>query len=332
METFHILCNIEVNHAYYNRGGFGDFRYTPTAATAHTLKQNGMRFVLNYGRSQISVPGTQSNGDPVLHYTVNGQFSLLFLVTTPNIYLDNISVFADRKPTETLLFSNMFGTAANDGSYTLDAQTVVALTGKQLRIPKTEVGNETLLDSNGNDTQIKPTEEDGLLLYNMAPLDEGIYRLDTKTGTRYYSNVELGFQAKPLALLHISTQASLLDGDKILTPTYRIQIDSPTPFWQYVFALGAVEKYTPENLVVDVNDQSVEFVRAIVNDGDPRLTFTSAVPIRLEDKKEVRFRLKRVNDYDIQDSIILPDLPFPDPGTLIDRKNDPATTLIYVKV
>lgn len=329
--AYDILFRINVQHGYYRQGAFPGFRYTPAAGTARILQKNGMRLTDQYGRTQLTVPVEKSGDKNTLHFTVNEQFSLIFLVYTPYAYLENISVFPDRKGPEVLLFSNTQTEATDNNSHPLDIRTVT-LTGQQLRISKSEWQSHTITDSYGNTTEVIPAETDTEMVYSLAGWDEDVYYISTQNGIRYFCNTDTGWAAHPLALLHITSNPTLLNQNQLLSPEYQVRIDPPAPFWKYILPLHAVSRYVPENLFVEASDNSVTFEKVLVNNGEPSLVFTSSMPLLMEDQKNIRFQLKHTHNHDIPDSIILPDLPFPDPGTLMDRKGDPLTTSIFIKV
>lgn len=328
---YDILFSIAVDHGYYRQGRFPGFRYIPAPFTSRTLSKNGMCLTDRYGRIQLSIPVEKNEGKSLLHYTVAEQFSLIFLVHTSDIYLENISVFPERKAPEILLFSNTQTVATETDSHQLDIHTVL-LAGNQLRIPKTEWQGNTINDSYGNTTELIPDETDTEMIYSLSGWDEDLYYIPTQNGNRYFCNITSGWEAPPLALLHIVSNPTLLDQTSLLSPEYRIRVEPPAPFWKYILPLHAVSRYTTENLTIEASDHSITFEKTLVNNTEPILVFTSSVPLLLENKKDIRFQLKHTHNHDIPDSIILPDLPFPDPGTLMDRKGDPLTTSIFIKV
>lgn len=331
ISSFDILYTLHVRHGYYNRNPFTDFRFSPTACTASTMKANDLLPIQNYGRSQLCAPSVKNTDGAVLHHTVADRFSLLFFMETSNIYLDNISLFPERRPTEVPLFTNMDGGPGDPDTYELNRNTVVDIVGNSLTLPGEAWQTDTVTDCFGDAFELPSRPAGESRVFALSDLEEGVYRIATRQGTKYFTNLRLGFRQKPMALLHICSNDTLLNGRQITGPAYDVTIASPSLYWQYVFPMDAVDKYVPENLLVEASDRSVDFVRD-EPDGQPYLTFTSAVPIPIEDRKDVRFRLKRVNSYDAQDTIIVSDLPFPDPRTLFAKSGQRITSPIFVKM
>lgn len=328
--TYDILAQLAVEHGYYNRNPFQGFRYLPTAPTMHFMGRNDLMLVQTHGRTQVVVSSVRNVDGIDIHPSVNLPFSLLFCVENTETHLENISGLPERNVTQSLLFSNVWNESAEPGQWT--AGPVVEWAGNTFRIPKPDWDGSLPQDGYGQPVTVTPVELDDTVSINASALDEGVYRWQTAAGTRYFCNVDLGFRAKPFALLHMATHPTLLDRNRLLSPTYRMAIPAAEAFWEYRLAENAVKKYGSENLSVDVSDRSVEFIRQMPGEGRPYLSFTSSVPIRLEDRKTVRFRLKRSNHNGAQDSILLADLPFPSPATFPYKENGRITSPIFVYV
>lgn len=331
MHTFDILTQLVINHGYYNRNPFLGFRYLPTACTMDFMNRNDVVLVQKHGRTQIAVASVRKPEGTEIHPSVNVPFSLLFCVENTETYLENISSLPARRATESVLLSNVWNDSDETGQWQVGL--VVEWAGAVFRIPKADWDGSSLpIDCYGQAINTAPVTQGETVDINAASLDEGVYQWKTLSGNRYFCNADLGFRAKPFALLHIATHPSLLDENRLLSPVYTVEIPSVEPFWEYRIPENSVNKYDPENLRVDVSDQSVEFIRQAATKEKPYLSFTSSAPIRLEDKKEIRIRLKRVNNNGAQDTVLVADLPFPSPATFLYKENGRITSPIFVYV
>lgn len=329
--TFDILAQLVVEHGYYNRKPFLGFRYLPTGRSMDFMSRNDLVLVQKHGRTQIGTPTVREAEGAQIHPSVNTPFSLLFCVENTETYLENVSRLPERKTTESLLFSNVWNEATEPDAW--PATLVVEWAGNAFHLSKDEWDGSSLpTDCYGQPMAGTAVEQGDTVYINTASWDEGVYRWPTKNGNRYFCNADLGFRATPFALLHLATHDSLLDGNKLLSPKYRMRIPAVEAFWEYRIPESSVKKYSLESLSVDVSDRSVDFIRQVPDEARPYLSFTSSAPIRLEDQKDIRFRLKRANNNGAQDSILLSDLPFPSPATFPYKENGRITSPIYVYV
>jgi len=327
MQSFDILSAFRLSHGYYRQAAFSDLRFVPGASSAAVMKQNGFMLHQDYGRTQLSGPVQKEGNEVRFLHTVRTPFSLLFFAESSNAYLDNISMFPECGPGQVPLFSNLF---CRDGATDINGNTAVELCGSRWALAASEWKEGSFSDCFGNIIEIPYTTENGTLFFDLSAQEEGIYYTGTTGGTRYICNVHMGFRSRPAALLHICSNDSFWQNGLLRQPVYDLHINSPAPYWRYLFSKAALDRYHGAQFSVEASDRSVLFDRD--EESGPYISFTSADPIPLEDSKSIRFRLKQNNGNGGQDSILVADLPLPDPSTLIPRRETPVISPIFVKL
>lgn len=329
MQRFDIVCDLRLSHGYYRQAAFRDLRFVPGSLSAVLMKNNGFTLHQDYGRTQLTGPVEKEDTQVRFLHTVRTPFSLLFFAESANTYLDNISDFPECGPAQVPLFSNLF---CSGDDTALNANVAVELCGNSWTLPAAGWKSTSFSDSFGNATEIPYRTENDVLFFDLSALEEDIYTTETDQGTRYISNIQMGFRARPAALLHICSNDSLWRNGLLRQPSYSLHIGAPAPYWRYLFPKSALEHYNGAQFSVEASDRSVLFDRDTDNGDTTYVSFTSAEPIPLEDRKSSRFRLKQNNGNGGQDSILVADLPLPDPSTLISRKDERMISPIFVKL
>jgi|GEM_PF-1346312 len=331
MQTFDILAHIVVKHSYYNRKPFHEFSYTPTANTERIMRQNDLLHVQTHGRNQLAVSSTR-NETLSLHGSVKEDFSLIFFVDTPNIHLENITQFPRRGNHEVVLFTNLNQSTNNDNVYELHKNQTVELVTHSLVIETKEWVTDTIVNSYGQAQNVVPRKVGNQTFFDISGLEEDIFGIQTQNGIRYFTNVQLGFRKKPLAIFHICGNETLLKGRELRQPQYSISMQAILPLWQYIFPTSKMDRYMVENLFIEMSDNSVIFRRDETTPDANQISFTSQKPIPIEDKKATRFHLKQLGGADTNASILLPDLPYPRQETLVIRNDENHVYPIYINM
>jgi hypothetical protein len=331
MQTFDILAHILVKHSYYNRKPFDGFSFIPTANTGRIMSQNDILHIQSHGRNQLAASSTRAE-ELTLHKNVKERFSLIFFIDAPNAYLENITQFPPRGDNEAILFSNINPSATGENIYELHTNRTVELVGNSLIVNVKEWVTDEINNSFGEPEKAVPIKNDTEIIFDISHLDEDIFSIETRNGIRYFTNAEPGFRKKPLAILHICSNETLLQGLKLRQPQYQISMQAILPLWQYIFPSSKMKKYAIENLFIEMSDHSVIFKRDESAPDSTNITFTSVDPIALEDKKESRFHLKQQGHSDNNASILLPDLPYPSHETLVIRNDGHPVYPIYIKI
>lgn len=329
MQTFDIVCGFHLSHGYYAREAFSDLRFVPSAASASLMKQNSFVLRQNYGRTQLAGPvERQDTGLRFLH-SVRTPFSLLFFAETSNTYLDNISEFPECGPAQVPLFSNIFCSGSNTG---INGNTAVELCGSRWTLPASQWQSTSFSDSFGNSTEIPYRTENETLHFDLSALAEDIYYTETSGGTRYICNIHMGFRARPAALLHICSNSSLWNGGILRQPVYELHIGARQPYWRYLLPREKLARIRGGKLLIESSDGSVSFEEEAHSHSSPYLSFISSAPVALQKSKSFRCRLVQNSANGSVASILIPDLPLPDPGTLVERSPEQLISPIYVKL
>lgn len=328
MQTFDILADIQLSHSYYRQAAFRDLDFSPLAGTAAFMSSHTIRFIRDHGRTQLVAPVEKTDRGLRPAHHIPMPFSLLFWVHTSNLFLGNISLLPECRTGEIPLFSNRNCRA---GLTDLNTGLAVQLCGQYKKISRAEWAGHMPEDSSGNLRPVDLLEDTDHITLDLSGLEPDLYRVETHAGMQYFCNRAAGFGVAPAALLHIGCNSSLVQEGILRQPRYTLHIESPTLFWRYIFPRQNLDRFGDTRFMVESSDNSVAFVQDEAS-GTPFISFTSQTPIRLEDAKPQRFRLKEAGRNGNPGTILIPDLPLPDPSTLISRQADPMIGTIYVKL
>lgn len=329
MQTFDIVCGFNLSHGYYAREAFSDLHFVPVAASASLMRQNSFVLRQNYGRTQLAGPVEREDAGLRFMHSVRTPFSLLFFAETSNTYLGNISDFPECGPAQVPLFSNIFCSGDQTG---INTNAAVELCGSRWSLPASQWLGTYFSDSFGNSTEIPYHAQNETLHFDLSAMEEDIYYTETSGGTRYICNVHLGFRARPAALLHICSNDSLWRNGMLRQPVYDLHINAATPYWRYLLPREKLSHMRGGKLFIESSDGSVSFEEEAHSQNSPYLSFISSAPVMLQQSKPFRCRLMQNSSNGAVASVLVPDLPLPQPGTLVERNREQRVSPIYVKL
>lgn len=330
-QSYDILALIRFSHDYFGDSQERRFKLYPVSSTKYLMDKNDIKLINSHARLQLTVATERAGNNVKLSYKVDNAIDLYFLIKSEDLYLDNYSVLPQRNKQEVMFFSGKLVDKKNTNTLRMESDKVIEFAKNTLNIPTALVDDIKVLDLHDNEYQISSyTNEDQRYQLDISSLEPAIYKLNTKIGIKYFTNLSTGMGSKPWGLLHIDTGQCLTEDGLLNSQIYEISINSLSTYWKYIISDKQVAQFSEiDALTIEASDGSIAFEKQFQ---EGALTFTSGIPITLTAKKKISFRLKKKNGQSTQASVLIQNLPLPNPKTMINKDKDKLFSPIFIKL
>ena len=323
--SYDILTQLSIKHQFFGSNLLNNVEWVPSSQSLSLAKNLGLFFKSNNGVLSILVNTELNDSKKVLDFRLQDDFSLTFYIKNNEQYWSNLTP-VDIAKDETLFFSNEIINKENSNFYLQNKAEVSVADSIKYISDVNKLSLKNLDPNSAKLSQIKSSKE--LLEYGLKSnndelrlndklLDEGLYEIEDKEG-----NILSFFLLKdksPLdGVCHLifspewGGEYNIINSDWTWN-SMTLELNFPTreTYWRYFFPKENLTLF--EGVTILSEDGKPAF-----NQGDEvnvygskaMICYTSIEPIKLKQKMDVYFQLKKnVGIENRTEGIIINKLP-----------------------
>ncbi|WP_422003589.1 hypothetical protein [Roseivirga pacifica] len=339
---YNILSQVAFRHDYFHNQRLNSLEWIPSKATERLAKNCGLIFKPAKDSLKI-LASTDADNNNQLSDWLREDFSLTFFISFNEPFWSNISEVS--KPNNKCFYFTNIDKDATSSEVLLHQNELV--TSEDLVEPvnqliyalgTAESGEFKIVQGiNGVDCSFAIKQIDNQYILDTKPLDEGIYNLTQ--GETLIKKLFISKQAGQFdAICHLAFSKDF--GDTINADwtwgfkSFKVRFGTKATYWRYFLPYEKMEDLEGIQIINGIKDQVFNTGEKVAIQERDMIQFTSLSPIKLEEKRERGFQLrKNMGVRNKSEGVVISRLPEPEKTSLyrVDEQGNKYTE-IYINL
>lgn len=330
--SYDILTQLRIKHLFFGTHSLANVEWVPSGESLLLAKNRGLLFKTNNGILSILASTEVNDSIKKLDYRLQECFSLTFYIKNNEQYWSNFTPI-DVPKGETLFFSNRVINKKGNNYYLQKQEEVSEMDTIQYVSDVTKLSLLGIDNDSAKLSKVERTKElltyglktnNNLLYLDDKLLDEGQYEIEDKEGfliSFFLLKDRIPFDG----ICHLVFSPDLEGEYNIINPdwtwnsmTLELNYPSRETYWRYFIPKENISLFEGVSILSEEGNFVFDSGSEVeVNGNKLMICFTSKEPIKLKQKMDVYFQLKKnVGIENRTEGIIINKLPTPGKETL----------------